>query len=90
MEISGELLREKGYVCFLDMLLRIGKLTKENHEGWLSRKVPYLERVIQVKPYEGELHAESIWTERNKRRATGHYYCLYVSWERPKNTFEIQ
>ena len=47
-EASGELLREKGYVCFVDILLRIGKLTKENHEAWLYRKVPYLERVIQV------------------------------------------
>jgi len=47
-EASGELLREKGYICFVDTLLRIGKLTKENHEAWLSRKVPYLERVIQV------------------------------------------
>jgi hypothetical protein len=47
-EASSELLLEKGYVCFVDILLRIGKLTKENHEAWLSRKVPYLERVIQV------------------------------------------
>ena len=47
-EASGELLREKGYVCFVDILIRIGKLTKENHGAWLHRKVPYLERVIQV------------------------------------------
>ena len=47
-EASSELLLEKGYVCFVDILLRIGKLTKENHEAWLSSKVPYLERVIQV------------------------------------------
>lgn len=47
-EASSELLLEKGYVCFVDILLRIGKLSKENHEAWLSRKVPYLERVIQV------------------------------------------
>ena len=85
-EASGELLREKGYVCFVDILLRIGKLTNENHEAWLSRKVPYLEKVIQVNLME----VNYMLRERNKRRSTGQYDCLYVLRERPKNTFEIQ
>ena len=47
-EASGEILRKKGYVCFVDILLHIGKLTTEDYESWQSLKVPYLERVIRV------------------------------------------
>lgn len=47
-EASGKVLREEGYICFVDILIRMGKLTKEDYEAWRSRKVPYLERVIKV------------------------------------------
>jgi len=33
-EVSTELLREKGYISFVDVLLRMGKLAKEDHEAW--------------------------------------------------------
>ena len=47
-EASEKVLREKGYICFVDILIRIGKLTTADYEAWRSRKVPYLERVIKV------------------------------------------
>jgi hypothetical protein len=47
-EASLEVLREKGYICFVDILIRMGKLTKGDYEAWRSRKVPYLEKVIKV------------------------------------------
>jgi hypothetical protein len=47
-EASSELLREKGYISFVDVLMKIGKLTKEDYERWRFRRVPYLEKVVTV------------------------------------------
>jgi len=47
-EASGRVLREKGYISFVDILICIGKLTTEDYERWRFREVPYLERVIKL------------------------------------------
>jgi hypothetical protein len=47
-EASSELLREKGYISFVEVLMKIGKLTQEDYERWRFRRVPYLEKVITV------------------------------------------
>ena len=45
---SSELLREKGFISFVDVLIHMGKLTKEDHESWRMRRIPYLERAIRL------------------------------------------
>jgi hypothetical protein len=45
---SSELLREKGFISFVDVLIRMEKLTKEDHESWRMRRIPYLERAIRL------------------------------------------
>ena len=45
---SSELLREKGYICFVDLLIRIGKLSQQDYEAWRNCKVPYLEKAITI------------------------------------------
>jgi hypothetical protein len=47
-ETSSVVLREKGYICFVDVLIQMDKLSKEDYEAWRFRKVPCLERVIRV------------------------------------------
>jgi hypothetical protein len=47
-EASSVVLREKGYICFVDVLIQMGKLGRENYEAWRFRLIPYLERVITV------------------------------------------
>ena len=47
-QAATELLHEKGYISFVDVLIRMGKLTREDHEAWRTRKVHYLERVIKI------------------------------------------
>ena len=47
-QASSKLLREKGFISFVDVLIQMGKLTKEDHESWRMRRVPYLERVIRL------------------------------------------
>ena len=47
-EASSVVLREKGYVSFVDVLIRMGKLRKEDCEAWRFRQFRYLERLITV------------------------------------------
>ena len=39
------LVYEKGYVCSVDMLLKLEYLTKDNYEAWRFGRIPYLEKV---------------------------------------------
>ena len=39
---------EKGYVCAVDILMRLGYLSKNDYEDWRFGRVEYLERVCNV------------------------------------------
>jgi hypothetical protein len=45
---SSQVLREKGFISVVDVLIHMGKLTKEDHESWRVRRIPYLERAIRL------------------------------------------
>jgi hypothetical protein len=45
---TSHLLREKGYISFVEVLLYMGKLTSEDYEAWRFGKVSCLERVIAL------------------------------------------
>lgn len=47
-EASSVVLREKGYIGFVDVLIQMGKLTKDDYEAWRLGKVRCLEEVISV------------------------------------------
>ncbi len=47
-QASSELLREKGFISFVDVLIRMGKLSKEDHESWRMKRIPYLQRAIKL------------------------------------------
>jgi hypothetical protein len=46
--ITSDLLREKGYISFIDIFMNFDKLSKEDYEKWRFHKVPYLEKVIKI------------------------------------------
>lgn len=47
-EASAILLEEKGYVSFVDVLIRMEKLTKTDYEAWRFGRTSSLESVITV------------------------------------------
>jgi hypothetical protein len=47
-EASAILLEEKGYVSFVDVLIRMEKLTKTDYEAWRFGRTSCLESVITV------------------------------------------
>ena len=46
--ITSELLKEKGYLCFVDIFMKLGYLSKSDYENWRCRRVSYLERVLTL------------------------------------------
>lgn len=44
--IAKQLLEAKGYVSAVDVLLAMGRLSKEDYERWRFRQVPHLEKVL--------------------------------------------
>jgi hypothetical protein len=46
--ITSKLLKEKGYLCFVDTFMRLGYLSQTDDENWRMKRVPYLERVLRL------------------------------------------
>ena len=46
--ITSELLKEKGYICFIDVFMQLGYLSKSDYEKWRFKRVSPLERVLTV------------------------------------------
>jgi len=44
--VAHQLLAAKGFISPVEVLIAIGKLSKEDHARWRFRQIPYLERVI--------------------------------------------
>lgn len=46
--VTSELLREKGYLAFTDVFIKLGYLDPKDYERWRLKQVPYLEKIIKV------------------------------------------
>jgi hypothetical protein len=46
--ITSELLRVKGYICFIDVFMKRGYLLQADYEHWRLKRVPYLEQVLTL------------------------------------------
>jgi hypothetical protein len=46
--ITSELLKEKGYLCFVDVFIKLGYLSKSDYENWRFKRVSPLERVLSL------------------------------------------
>lgn len=45
---ASKLLREKGYISVVEVLMEMRKISKADYENWRFRRVPYLEKVITL------------------------------------------
>jgi hypothetical protein len=43
---AQQVLRDKGYISAVEVLLAMGRLSKEDYERWRFRQVPHLEKVL--------------------------------------------
>jgi hypothetical protein len=77
-QFTSELAYKKGYVCSVDVLLKLGFLTEADYQNWRFGRIPYLEKVCQVnlkklsavnkfiRKYSAEWNLEASWTGYNK------------------------
>ncbi len=77
-QFTIELAYKKGYVCSVDVLLKLGFLSEKLLQDWRLGKIPYLEKACQtnlhklssvnrlIRKYSAELDFEASWTGYNK------------------------
>ena len=78
IQIIHDLANEKGYVCSVDVLIRLNYLTKTDYENWRFGRVEYLEKVCRVslgklttinrliRQISAKANLKSSWTAYNK------------------------
>lgn len=77
--VTSELLREKGYISTVDVLMKLGCLDRKDYEAWRTRKVPYLERVIKINLSRLDFIIRAV--QRNSRNGRLRpRWTAYVSW----------
>jgi len=47
-QLTSELIKEKGYISFTDLFIKLNYLSEEDYTNWRMKRVPYLEKVIKV------------------------------------------
>ena len=74
---------EKGFICSVDVLLRLGYLTERSYEEWRHGKIQYLEKACKanlgtlsfinktIRQFASELQLESSWTGYNQYGTEG-------------------
>ena len=46
--VTSELLKEKGYISFVDVFMKLGYLDPKDYENWRMKRIPYLEKSVKV------------------------------------------
>ena len=46
--VINSLIYEQGYICSVDVLLRLEYLSQKDHEDWRHGRVPFLEKVCKI------------------------------------------
>jgi hypothetical protein len=83
--ITSELLKEKGYICFVDVLMKLGYLSKSDYENWRFRRVSTLERVLRVNLSRINFIMKTV----RRNSLNGHLkpsMTVYKSWGKRKKT----
>ncbi|MDH3605329.1 MAG: hypothetical protein OEU26_37525 [Candidatus Tectomicrobia bacterium] len=83
--IISELLKEKGYICFVDVFMKLGYLSKSDYENWRFRRVSTLERVLRVNLSRINFIMKTV----RRNSLSGHLkpsLTVYKSWGQGKKT----
>ena len=82
---TSELLKEKGYICFVDVFMKLGYLSQSNYENWRFKRVSSLERVLTVNLSRINFIMKTV----RRNSLNGHLkpsMTVYKSWGKGKKT----
>ena len=83
--ITSELLKEKGYLCFVDVFIKLGYLSKSDYENWRFKRVSPLERVLGLTLSRINFIMKTV----RRNSVNGHLnpsMTVYKSWGKGKKT----
>jgi len=83
--VTSELLKEKGYICFVDVLMKLDDLSKSDYEHWRFQRVSPLERVLRVNLSRINFIMKTV----RRNSLNGHLQpsmTVYKSWGKGKKT----
>ena len=83
--VTSELLKEKGSICFVDVLMQLDYLSQSDYEHWRFQRVSPLERVLRV----NLSRINSIMKPVRRNSLNGHLkpsITVYKSWGKGKKT----
>lgn len=83
--ITSELMKEKGYLCFIDIFMKLGYLSQADYENWRLKRVPYLERVLTLNLSRINFVMQTV----RRHSLNGHLkpsLTVYKSWGKGKKT----
>jgi hypothetical protein len=78
--VADQLLQSKGYISMVDVLIAMGKLTKENHERWRLRQVPHLEKVMPGSLNQFEFLLRAVRSHSRDQLRLKPSRTVYMSW----------
>ena len=83
IDAAGRCLKAKGYIAMVDVLMELGLLSREDHERWRFRQVPFLERVVHgnLSRLNAILRAVRANSVRGNLKAS---WTAYMSWGKGK------
>ena len=73
-QLTSELAYKKGYVCSVDVLIKLGYITEGDYQDWRFGRIPYLEKACQanlhklstvnrlIRKYSAEWNLDKSWT----------------------------
>jgi hypothetical protein len=88
---AGQILKAKGYISMVDVLMAMGTLTKENYERWRFRQVPHLEKVLPGSLNKFQFLLRTLRSHaRDELGAYTQSDGLYIVGQRPSSAAPIQ
>jgi hypothetical protein len=75
-----QMLQSNGYISAVDVLMAMGKLSRDDHDRWRVRQVPYLERVIRGNLAQFEVLLRAVRTYSRDQLHLKPSRTVYTSW----------
>ncbi len=83
--LTGELLREKGHIAFVDLFMKLGYLDQKEYEAWRHGRIPYLEKAIKINLGKISFIMKAV-TRNSRNGKLRESFTAYRSWGKAPKT----
>jgi len=83
--VTGELLREKGHIAFVDVFMKLGYLNQDDYEAWRNKRIPFLEKAIRTNLSKINFIMKTV-TKNSRNGKLRESFTAYHSWGKGKKS----